>query len=129
MSKGAYNPMLTSLKPTSSAIEPPRSLQKYGLNLWHAVMKAYRIDDVGGRELLTLACQALDRVESLSEQIRIDGEVFRDGTGRPKTNPTLRDELHGRMFVAKCLERLGVTSIAPDSPSGRPRKAWRGPNG
>jgi hypothetical protein len=51
MPKGTAKPFLTSLNPTSSAIEPPRSLGKYGLNLWHAVMNAYRIDDVGGREL------------------------------------------------------------------------------
>ena len=29
-------------------------------------MAAYQIDDEGGRELLTLACEALDRAESLA---------------------------------------------------------------
>jgi hypothetical protein len=126
MAKGAHNPLLTSLKPTSSAIDPPRSLQKHGLNLWHAVMNAYRIDDVGGRELLALACAQLDRVEALSELISADGEVYRDGENPPRAHPALRDELNGRAFIARTLERLGVTSIEPDSPPGRPRKAWRG---
>jgi hypothetical protein len=126
MPKGASKPPLTVIDPTSSAIEPPRKLGNHGLNLWNSVQNAYRIDDVGGIELLALACQTLDRVESLSEQIARDGEIFNDGEHPPKAHPALRDELAGRAFVARTLERLGVTSIAPNAPSGRPRKHWQG---
>jgi hypothetical protein len=129
MPKGANNPPLSVINPTSSAIDPPRKLGKYGTSLWNSIQSNYRIDDVGGRELLALACQTLDRVESLSEQIRTDGEVFRDGIGKPTAHPALRDELAGRAFIARTLERLGVTTVAPDTPSGRPRKHWRGPSG
>jgi hypothetical protein len=127
MQKGTRAPPLTVIDPTSTAIAPPRSLGKHGRNLWDTMLNAYRIDDVGGRELLALACAALDRVESLSEQIRADGEVFRDGVGRPKAHPALRDELAGRAFIARTLERLGVTSIAPDARPERPD--WSGPYG
>jgi hypothetical protein len=127
MSKGVNKPSLTSLNLTASVIVPPRKLGLHGLNLWNSIQSAYRIDDKGGIELLALACQTLDRVESLSEQIRADGEVFRDGIGRPKAHPALRDELAGRAFIARTLERLGVTSVEPDSPPGRPGKRWRGP--
>jgi hypothetical protein len=125
MQKGTRNPPLTSIDPPSSAIEPPRSLGHHGLNLWNAVLNAYDIHDVGGRELLALACQTLDRVESLSEQIRVDGEVFRDGIGRLKAHPALRDELAGRAFIARTLERLGLNVETIKSP-GRPDKHWRG---
>ena len=39
------------------------------LALWNSVQNAYRIDDVGGTELLALACAATDRVERLAELI------------------------------------------------------------
>ena len=77
-------------------------------------------------ELLALACAALDRVQSLAEQIAIDGEVIRDGEHPPKAHPALRDELAGRAFVARTLERLGVTAVAPTAPAGLPGKSWRG---
>jgi hypothetical protein len=125
MRKGTRNPPLTLIDPMSTTIEPPRKLGQHGMSLWNSIRSAYRVDDKGGIELLTLACQALDRVESLAEQIAIDGEVIRDGIGRPKAHPALRDELAGRALVAKLLERLGVTSIAPDP--GRPGKGWREP--
>jgi hypothetical protein len=127
MQKGTRKPPLTAIDPTSTAIAPPRKLGNHGMSLWHAVQSAYRVDDVGGRELLALACQALDRVESLAEQIAIDGEVIRDGVGRPKAHPALRDELAGRAFIARTLERLGVTSIASDARPERPD--WSGPYG
>ena len=95
-------------------------------SLWNNIQSAYRIDDKGGIELLALACQTLDRVESLSEEITRDGPVYRDGEHPPKAHAALRDELQGRALVAKLLEKLGVTTVAPDTPSGRPRKHWRG---
>jgi hypothetical protein len=128
MSKGVHKPSLTSLNLTSSTIPPPRKLGLHGLNLWISIQSAYRIDDAGGIELLALACAQLDRVESLAEQIRADGEVFRDGIGKPTVHSAVKDELAGRAFIARTLERLGVTTIAPDSPPGRPKKAWRGPH-
>jgi hypothetical protein len=126
MQKGANNPPFTVINPPSSAIEPPRKLGLHGLNLWNNIQSTYHIDDKGGCELLALACAQLDRVESLSEQIARDGEIYNDGEHPPRAHPALRDELAGRAFIARTLERLGVTSIAPDTPSGRPRKHWRG---
>jgi hypothetical protein len=126
MPKGARTPPFTSIAPASSAIEPPRKLGQHGLNLWNSIQAAYHIADAGGVELLALACAALDRVESLAEQIAIDGEVIRDGEHPPKAHPALRDELAGRAFVARTLERLGVTAVAPTAPAGLPGKSWRG---
>jgi hypothetical protein len=126
MRKGARQPPFTVIDPASSAIEPPRKLGQHGRNLWNSIQSTYRIYDVGGRELLAQACAALDRVESLSEQIARDGEVFNDGEHPPRAHPALRDELAGRAFVARTLERLGVTAVARDTPAGRPGKAWRG---
>jgi hypothetical protein len=58
-------------------------------------MREYVIDDVGGLELLTLACQALDRAEALRAAIDRDGAVIKV-RGVPKSHPALRDELTWR---------------------------------
>jgi len=116
-------PPLTLVGPTSTAISPPRKLGEHGLCLWNAVQSEYRIDDAGGIELLAQACAASDRVEALAERINADGEVVQTRSG-PKAHPALRDELAGRAFVCRTLERLGVT-LETVKPIGRPPKSYR----
>jgi Phage terminase, small subunit len=99
---------------------PPRKLGEHGMNLWHRVLSEYDITDVGGIELLTLTCEMLDRAEDLRQQINNDGEVFMTRAGAMRENPLLRHELAARAFVAKNLQRLGLT-LEPARPSpGRP---------
>lgn len=82
-------------------------------------MVEYDICDAGGRELLALACQALDRAERLREQIDLDGEVIRTH-GMVRNHPALKDELACRAFVARTLARLGL-DVEPVRPTvGRP---------
>jgi hypothetical protein len=129
MPTGALKPPFTVLDPTATPIAPRRKLAKHGRHLWDEVQSAYDIRDVGGRELLLQICQAVDRIEGLSEQIARDGEVWADGEKPPKVHPALKEQLANRAFVSRGLERLGVLSVGADSPSGRPRKAWRGSHG
>jgi hypothetical protein len=86
------------------------------------VHRAYRITDIGGLELLCLACQALDRAESLREAIDRDGTMLRTKTGDLRSNPLLRDELANRAFCAKTLDRLGLNAenIKPEGRPGGP---------
>jgi hypothetical protein len=124
MAKDADKPSLTVISPTSTGISPPRKLRQHGLSLWNSVQHAYRIDDVGGIELLAQACAAADRVEALAERINADGEVVSTRAG-PKAHPALRDELAGRAFIVRTLERLGL-NVETVKPIGRPSKGWRG---
>lgn len=127
MAKPAEKPPLTMLDPTSTGISPPRKLGDHGLSLWNSVQNAYRIDDVGGIELLAQACAAADRVEALAERITADGEVIQGPSG-PKAHPCLKDELAGRAFIVRTLERLGL-NVETIKPLGRPSRAgWRGPD-
>ena len=126
MAKVADRPPLTLIDPASTGIAPPRKLGQYGLSLWNSVQTAYRIDDVGGIELLAQACAAADRVEALAERITADGEVVHTRAG-PKAHPALRDELQGRAFICRTLERLGL-NLEAVKPLGRPSKGWRGPD-
>jgi hypothetical protein len=126
MAKSPGNPPLTLINPApTGGISPPRQLGQHGLALWNSIQIAYRIDDVGGIELLAQACAAADRVEALAARISADGEVIPTQAG-PKAHPALRDELHGRAFIVRTLERLGL-NVEAIKPVGRPsRSGWRG---
>jgi hypothetical protein len=120
MAKSADKPPLTLVNPATTGVSPPRKLGQHGLSLWNSVQRAYRIDDVGGIELLAQVCAAADRVEALAERISADGEVVNTRAG-PKAHPALRDELAGRAFIVRTLERLGL-NVETIKPMGRPSK-------
>lgn len=85
-------------------------------------MAAYQIDDEGGPELLTLACEALDRAESLRQQIQRDGEVIATRLGI-RDHPAMKHELANRSFVSKTLLRLGL-NVEPVCGVGRPSEGF-----
>jgi hypothetical protein len=107
--------------------QPPRKLGKPGRALWDRVMGEYDIRDTGGVEMLTLACQALDRAEALREEIDADGEVLRV-RGTIKDHPALKHELAARAFVVRTLARMGLNYEAVRPSVGRPagRLGWGG---
>jgi hypothetical protein len=115
-------PPLTLIGSPATGIEPPRQLGGPGRLLWDGIMREYDIRDRGGIELLCLAAETLDRVERLREKIDADGEVLHTRSGA-KAHPALRDELAGRAFVCRTLERLGVTA-EPVKSIGRPPRAY-----
>jgi hypothetical protein len=108
--------------PTTTSISPPRKLGVLGSALWDAIQNEYKIDDAAGRELLAQACEAADRVARLAEKIDSDGEVIETKSG-PKVHPALKEELAGRQFICRILERLGL-NLEAVKPIGRPT-AWK----
>src|SRR6516162_3841357 len=89
-------------KPAPSGLQPPRSLGQAGRSLWDRITKDYELTDAGGMELLTLACQCLDRAEALRAQIDHDGEI-QYVKNVPKAHPAIRDEINCRKFIAASL--------------------------
>jgi hypothetical protein len=81
-------------------------------------MSEYQIEDPGGIEMLTAACQQLDRAESLREQIDQDGDIIRTKAGL-RDHPGLKHELAARAFVVRTLARLGL-DLEAVKPVGRP---------
>jgi hypothetical protein len=122
MAKNTDPPRLSVIGPEATNIQPPRKLGPYGTALWNRIQAEFAIADAGGLELLCLAAQSLDRAESLTAAIEQDGAVVLSRGGVPRANPACRDELAARAFVAKTLERLGVT-LEPIKPMGRPSRA------
>jgi hypothetical protein len=111
-----------------NAPNPPRKLGPAGESLWFRVQSEYRIQDVGGVELLTQACLALDRAEALATVIDADGERIVAKGGLIKDHPCLKHELAARAFVCRTLQRLGITDevIKPVGHPTRPT-SWKPP--
>lgn len=126
MTKPPDKPSLAVVNPGATGVEPPRKLGEPGRALWDSVQSEYKIDDVGGRELLMQACLAADRAQSLADTIDRDGETISTKLGL-KAHPCLKDELAARSFIVRTLQRLGITQEVL-KPVGRPPKsfAWRG---
>jgi hypothetical protein len=99
--------------------QPKRKLGKHGMTLWNDVHSEYEVTDRAGLELLTEACQALDRAERLAEAIERDGEVIQTAKGDIRVHPGIKLELGCRSFVAKTLQKLGL-NWEPVRPVGRP---------
>jgi hypothetical protein len=110
------NLKLVETRPEPGA--PPRKLGKHGTALWRSITSEYGVEDAGGIEMLAQACQALDRAETLRDQIDRDGEVIRTKQGL-RDHPGLKHELANRSFVVRTLSRLGL-DVEAIKPVGRP---------
>ena len=117
-------PPLTIISPGTTAPPPPRKLAPPGLALWTRVQREYLITDSGGVEILCLACQALDRAESLSAAIAEEGQTIRTRSGI-RAHPALRDEIANRALVARLLSKLGI-NVEPTKASGGPYRRTAG---
>ena len=86
--------------------------------MWDRVMAQYRIEDAGGIEMLTIACQAIDRSESCREEIDRVGHMIKTSTGM-RSHPLIRDELQCRALAMRMIDKLGINHEALKS-VGRP---------
>ena len=110
--------MVTLVGSTTTSVPPPRKLGRHGQALWDAVHAQYRIEDIGGQELLCQACTALDRAEALAERIRADGEMIQTRNGM-KCHPAVKEELSARGFIVRTIQKLGL-NYEIVKPVGRP---------
>jgi hypothetical protein len=111
--------MLAVVGPGTTTASPARELGRHGTALWRAVTSEYKVEDAGGIEMLTQACQAADRVEALAEQISRDGEIITTRTG-PRSHPGLKDEVALRAFIVRTIKALGLNFEPVRSGPGRP---------
>lgn len=114
----ARKPKISLVTSTPTAEDPAAQFGEAGRQLWKTVTDEYRIDDAGGTILLEQICHAADRVAELADQIASDGSVIYVKCV-PKAHPALRDELANRAFIARNLQRLGIT-VEQVKPVGRP---------
>jgi hypothetical protein len=112
------DPAATGAQPALSDPQPARPLGEHGQRLWNKIVAEFDIDDAPGVELLTAACQSLDRAEQCAECIDRDGPTVRGPTGI-RAHPCIREELSCRNFTVRALRQLGVT-LEPLRAVGRP---------
>jgi hypothetical protein len=110
----SVNRPLSSRDLRATVAAPGRARQQ----LWDRVASEYDISDASGVEMLTLACEATDRIQALSARIREDGETVRTPAGI-RAHPLLKEELAARGFVVRTLQRLGL-NFEPVRGMGRP---------
>jgi hypothetical protein len=101
-------PKLQLVSSKQTGPKPARKLGAHGAELWRNILDEYDITEAGALEMLTQACQALDRAESLREQIDAEGEIHRSRHKTLKVHPALKHELAARQFVVRTLNRLGL---------------------
>src|SRR5262245_47917428 len=116
MAKKPAKSPLRLVPPTGTTDDaPPRTLGNHGMNLWNRITSEYEITDAGGRELLTLACQQLDRAEALKAQIDAEGEIVQS-RHPPRLAPRVTGEgLRRQNSIAPWAERR-ATATGPRSP-------------
>jgi phage terminase small subunit len=127
VAKNPPPPLKLATGPDATWPEPPRALDNHGRSLWDRIQREYAIVDAGGLELLLLACEGIDRVWALRQEIARDGAVIRLRNGAVKEHPALKAEIAAMSFVTRTLARLGL-DVEPVRPSvGRPSgPGWRG---
>jgi hypothetical protein len=119
-------PPLALVGSTATGTQPPRNLGEHGMALWSGVMNEYGIRDIGGIEILTQICAALDTAEQCAEQVRADGVTIQTKTGL-REHPALKHELGARAFVCRNLQRLGL-NVEVLKPVGRPAGSYGNTN-
>jgi hypothetical protein len=121
MPKPPEKPRFTVVSDVGTGLEAPSGLGTAGTAFWRRVQAEYGISDVGGVELLTQICGAIDTIELITQAIAADGVAVRARGGVVKAHPLLQSQIQNRAFVARSLERLGI-SVQEIKPVGPPTK-------
>jgi hypothetical protein len=112
--------LVTGNKAKRTGPQPTRTLGLAGQTLFDRVMKEFQIEDIAGLEILTVACQCLDRAERLRLIIDRDGEMIKTHRGQLRAHPAMRDELANRAFLVRTLSKLGLDAEPLRPASGNP---------
>jgi phage terminase small subunit len=88
---------------------PPAHLGEHSAAFWRRMVEDYDLDEAPARELLRLACEAMDRAEQARAQLDVDGLTITDRYGQVKPHPAASIEVQNRTAVARLLRELRVT--------------------
>jgi hypothetical protein len=127
MPKPPENPRFSVISGDGTGLDPPAGLGEAGRTFWRRVQAEYGITDLGGLALLEEICGAKDRLKSLTDAINTEGPVRHSRGGALRGHPNLQAEIQNRAFIARSLERLGI-SAEPVKSVGHPTKpfGWTG---
>jgi P27 family predicted phage terminase small subunit len=97
---------------------PPKHLKAGGAALWRSVVGLFELAEHDAA-VLTLACEARDRLDECAARIAAEGATVPDRYGNPKPHPLLNCERDSRAACLTGLRMLGLNVVAP-GPTGRP---------
>ncbi|HPK04047.1 MAG TPA: P27 family phage terminase small subunit [Candidatus Sumerlaeota bacterium] len=101
---------------------PPKNLERSGRRVWKTVLSEYELDG-SAREVLAVACLALDRAEGARELIAEHGILLVDRFGQQKANPAAAIERDARGQFLSAMRQLGLDLEpifdGPGRPAGR----------
>jgi len=98
----------------------PSHLSRSSRDFWLHIERTYELDD-HHRELLTLACECLDRIEQARQLIKAEGLTIDDRFEQKKPHPALAIERQNKIAFARLIREIGLDEGPPD-----PRPPRRG---
>ena len=101
--------------------KPPRHLSSEAKRLWRSIVNDYQLED-RHKVLLTLACEALDRLREAQATITAEGAYIEGRYGR-KSHPAIAVERDSRLAFARLARELGLD--LSDAPTARMPTRWR----
>ena len=89
-------------------VPAPRHLHDAGRALWRRIAASFDLSDAAAAPILTVACEAADRVAEAREAIERDG-AYVNGRFGIKQHPGIAVERDSRTQMLRSLRLLGVT--------------------
>jgi len=104
-------------------VVPPEHLTEASKAFWTTIVADYRLQrDEAGLQLLTLACEALDRCEEARAAVSKDGVTVTSRLGEVKAHPAVAIERDSRLAAVRILRDLGLSPEDAAADKNRPAK-------
>jgi len=111
----------TKRKRPSLIPKPPRKLSPPAQKFWREVAEEYGIlGDPAGQQLLTVACESLDRYWQAQSEIASKGLLMLDRYGCQKLNPACSVEKTAKQGFLAAMRALRLDIEPPHPSAGRP---------
>ena len=116
--------MIASVTGASTPRRPPAHLSRRARGLWREIVDEYQLER-HHEIILTVACEALDRLAEARAAIAADG-AYIDGRFGKKAHPALAIERDSRIAFLRSLRELGLDLEFTGDAVSRPPSRWRG---
>ena len=97
----------------------PKNLDKTGKKFWKAVLGEFEFEKTHDFELLSQACECLDRIFQCQEAVKADGLFQKDRYGKPVEHDALKVERAQKKLFLSIIRELGLTLDRPESQKRR----------
>ena len=106
--------------PQKTDPRPPLSLSGAARKLWASIRDEYDIRDSGGLAVLTVACEAFDRMREAREVLAREGLVISNHRGELRAHPCTAIERDSRGQMLSAIRQLGLDLQPVHERVGRP---------